>query len=67
MTRLVNAAAYDADAFRAFLATIMCLALPQEVLNRPDIRDAIELAGHKTPPPPPGPDRQRLPQLLAEG
>ena len=65
ITRLVNAAAYDPDAFRAFLATIMCLALPQEVLDRPDISDAIELTGHKTPPPPPGPDRQRLLQLLA--
>jgi 2-polyprenyl-6-methoxyphenol hydroxylase-like FAD-dependent oxidoreductase len=67
MTRLVNAAAHDPEAFRAFLATIMCLALPQEVFSRPDIRDAIELIGHKTPPPPPGPDRQRLLQLLAEG
>jgi 2-polyprenyl-6-methoxyphenol hydroxylase-like FAD-dependent oxidoreductase len=65
ITRLVNAAAYHPDAFRAFLATIMCLALPQEVLNRPDINDAIELTGRNTPPPPPGPDRQRLLQLLA--
>ena len=65
MTRLVNAAAYDPDAFRAFLATVMCLALPQEVLTRPDIRDTVERIGDKTPPPFPGPDRQRLLQLLS--
>ena len=65
MSRLVNAAAYDPGAFRALLATIMCLALPQEVLTRADIRDTVERIGDKTPPPFPGPDRQRLLQLLA--
>ena len=64
-TRLVNAAAYDPDAFRAFLATVMCLALPQDILARPDISDTVERIGDKTPPPFPGPDRQRLLQLLA--
>ena len=42
MSRLVNAAAYDPGAFRALLATIMCLPLPQEVLTRADIRDTVE-------------------------
>jgi flavin-dependent dehydrogenase len=65
MIRLASAAVYDPDAFRAFLATVMCLALPQDVLTRPEIRDTVERLGDKTPPPFPGPDRQRLLQLLA--
>jgi flavin-dependent dehydrogenase len=65
MNRLVNAAAYDPAAFRAFLATVMCLALPQDILTRPDIKDTLERIGDKTPPPFPGPDRQRLLQLLS--
>ncbi len=67
MSRLVNAAAYDPGAFRALLATIMCLALPQEVLTRADIRDTVERIGDKTAPPFPGPDRQGLLQLLGPG
>ena len=63
--RLVNASAWDPDAFRAFLAILMCLGLPEEVLGRSDIRDTIERIGGKTPPPLPGPDRERLRQLLA--
>ena len=65
MTRLVNAAAYDPGAFRGLLATVMCLALPQQVLARADIRDTLERIGDKVPPPFPGPDRQRLLRLLA--
>ena len=65
MIRLLNAAAWDPDAFRAFLATVTCLDLPQNVLTRPDIRDTLERIGDKTPPPFPGPDRPRLLQLLA--
>ena len=65
MTRLVNAAAWDPDAFRAFLATVLCLALPRDVLARPDISDTLERIGDKTPPPFPGPDRPRLLQLLS--
>ncbi len=63
--RLINAAAWDPAAFRAFLATMMCLALPQDVLARPDISDTLERIGDKTPHPFPGPDRPRLLQLLA--
>ena len=65
MTRLASAAAYDPGAFRAFLATVMCLALPQDVLTRPDIKDTVERFGDKTPPPFPGPDRPRLLRLLS--
>ena len=65
MSRLASAAAWDPGAFRAFLATVLCLALPQDVLPRPDIKDTLERIGDKTPPPLPGPDRQRLRQLLS--
>ena len=49
MSRLVNAARYDADAFRALLEILMCLALPQEVVQRPGIRDAVEQLGAQIP------------------
>jgi len=64
MSRLASAAAWDPAAFRAFLATVFCLALPQDVVTRPDIQDTLDRIGDKTPPPFPGPDRQRLLQLL---
>ena len=64
MTRLASAAAWDPDAFRAFLATVLCLELPPDVLTRPDIRDILERIGDKTPPPFPGPGWRRLLQLL---
>jgi hypothetical protein len=38
MTRLANCVPYDADAFRALLETVFCLALPQEVIQRPASR-----------------------------
>jgi 2-polyprenyl-6-methoxyphenol hydroxylase-like FAD-dependent oxidoreductase len=65
LSRLASAAPYDADIFRAFVETILCLALPQEVIQRPRVKDAIERLGHKAPPPAPGPDRQQLLKLLA--
>ncbi|HJQ47199.1 MAG TPA: hypothetical protein VJ870_12905, partial [Amycolatopsis sp.] len=47
------------------VATVLCLALPREVLARPLIRD--RLARHPGGPPPalPGPDRPQLLNLLA--
>ena len=63
-TRPANAAAYDPDAFRALVAPVMCLALPQDVLTRPDIQDILRLNGDRTPSPFPGPDRQQLIRLL---
>jgi hypothetical protein len=35
MTRLAAAASRDADAFRAFMETVLCPALPQDVIERP--------------------------------
>jgi 2-polyprenyl-6-methoxyphenol hydroxylase-like FAD-dependent oxidoreductase len=63
--RLAATAPYDADIFRAFLETVLCLALPQEVIDRPGIRDKLEQSGHRSPPQGPGPDRQQLLQLLS--
>jgi hypothetical protein len=64
MSRLATASAYDADAFRAFLETVMCLALPQEVFERPGLMDKIgQAAGQAASFP--GPDRRHLMQLLA--
>ncbi len=65
MSRLANSAPYDADAFRAFLETVFCLSLPQEVIQRPGIKGTIDRLGHQAPPPAPGPDRQQLLQLLS--
>ena len=47
------------------METAMCPALPQEVIQRPGIKDTIERLGPKTPPPAPGPDRPQLLQLLS--
>jgi hypothetical protein len=65
MGRIAIAAAYDADVFRAFLETVLCLALPQDVIERPGIKDKIEQTGRHIPPPAPGPDRRQLLQLLS--
>jgi 2-polyprenyl-6-methoxyphenol hydroxylase-like FAD-dependent oxidoreductase len=64
MSRLAAAAPYDADLFRALIETITCLALPQEVINRPGIRAKIEQSDRQASPAP-GPDRQQLLSLLA--
>jgi hypothetical protein len=65
MTRFVTAAAYDADVFRGLMETVLCVALPQEVLARPAIRSKVEALGDAELPPVPGPDRARLLELLA--
>ena len=65
MARLPVAATRDPDLFRPLLETVLCLALPQEVIERPGIRDKIDQAGHQPAPPPPGPDRRRLLQFLS--
>jgi flavin-dependent dehydrogenase len=64
MSRLAAAAPYDADLFRAFLQIFTCLALPQEVFQRPAIREKIEHSDHQAAPVP-GPDRQQLLDLLS--
>ena len=65
MARFVAAAAYDPDLFRGLIETVLCMALPQEVLERPGIRDKIEQYGDAEPPAMPGPDRGELLRLLA--
>jgi 2-polyprenyl-6-methoxyphenol hydroxylase-like FAD-dependent oxidoreductase len=65
MTSFLTAAGHDADVFRGLIETITCLALPQEVLARPEIREAIERFGDGAPTAFPGPDREQLLQLLA--
>jgi hypothetical protein len=39
MSRLAATAPYDADLFRAFLEVFTCLALPQDVFQRPGVRE----------------------------
>jgi flavin-dependent dehydrogenase len=65
MARLGVAAMSDPDAFRALLETVQCLALPQDVLERPDIRERVEQHRQTHPPRVPGPDREKLLHLLA--
>lgn len=65
MARFATAAGYNADAYRGLLETVMCLALPQEVLGRPGIKDKVETWGQHPSPPAPGPDREQLLRLLS--
>lgn len=63
-TRFLTAATQDADVWRAVIETVVCTALPQQVLARPGMRERIERNGTTDPPKPPGPDRTELLQLL---
>jgi 2-polyprenyl-6-methoxyphenol hydroxylase-like FAD-dependent oxidoreductase len=65
MRRLLAAARHDADAFRAVMQIVQCLALPQEVLGRPAVVAAVEAEGDDVAAPFPGPDRAALLRLLA--
>ncbi len=65
MDRFAAAAARDADVFRALLETMLCTALPVDVLARPGMREKIERWGSEPAPPTPGPDRTRLLELIA--
>jgi len=58
------AAGRDAEVLRGVLETVMCLALPKVVFQRPGIKERIEEADPVPPPPAPGPDRERLLELL---
>jgi hypothetical protein len=53
--RFLAAARTDADALRALLETVQCLALPHEVLARPAVECALAAVGDDPPPPFPGP------------
>jgi 2-polyprenyl-6-methoxyphenol hydroxylase-like FAD-dependent oxidoreductase len=65
MSRFRTAAGYDADVFRGLVETVLCLALPQEVIQRPGIKDKIDELGHSAPMRNPGPDREQLLRLLS--
>ncbi len=65
MARLLGAAMCDADVFRAMIETVVCTALPQEVLARPGFREKLERYGDLDPFRAPGPDRDELLTLLA--
>ncbi|MGH3920772.1 MAG: FAD-dependent oxidoreductase [Pseudonocardiaceae bacterium] len=65
MDRFMTAAGYDADVFRGLIETVLCLTLPQEVLERPGIKDKIGELGEGTRMRIPGPDRDQLLRLLS--
>jgi 2-polyprenyl-6-methoxyphenol hydroxylase-like FAD-dependent oxidoreductase len=63
--RLPIAATRDADVYRTFLEVVGCLTHPAEVFARPGLVDrVVELVDPKNVPPPPGPTRAELLQLL---
>ncbi len=64
LTRIGAAAGHDADVFRAFLETVLCLAPPQDVIARPGMKEKIGQSALGPPAAVPGPDRQQLLQLL---
>jgi 2-polyprenyl-6-methoxyphenol hydroxylase-like FAD-dependent oxidoreductase len=64
-TGLLTAAAYDADAYRALLETVTCLATPDEVLARPGMAERLAAHAGESPPVPLGPDRCQLLELLS--
>ena len=59
-----GATAHDADVFRGMLETMMCLALPQEVVARPGFMEKVMAVG-AAPMPIPGPDRAALLDLVS--
>jgi 2-polyprenyl-6-methoxyphenol hydroxylase-like FAD-dependent oxidoreductase len=62
--RLAAVGPYDPDLLRGLLETVECLALPQEVLQRPGVEEKIERLRDVEPVPFPGPDREQLLSLL---
>jgi 2-polyprenyl-6-methoxyphenol hydroxylase-like FAD-dependent oxidoreductase len=60
-----TAMVHDADVFRGFLETLMCLAFPPEVLARPGFADKIDAVADKPGLPLPAPTRAELLTLLS--
>jgi hypothetical protein len=57
---------HDADAFRAGMEIIGCLAPPEEVLSRPGFADHVRaVAAGRVPAGTMGPDRDELLRLVA--
>jgi 2-polyprenyl-6-methoxyphenol hydroxylase-like FAD-dependent oxidoreductase len=51
VSRLLAAASHDPDVVRAMLETVLCVALPQEVMARPYVAAKMaEFEGHALPP-----------------
>jgi flavin-dependent dehydrogenase len=65
MSRLLVASSRDGEVFRALIEIMTGLALPAEVLSRPDVAARIEEHGDGEPGRLPGPDREQLLALLA--
>ena len=61
----VAAAFHDADVFRALIETVICVALPQEVMARPHVAAKMAEMRGAAPPPDPVMERDRLLELLA--
>src|SRR5215468_8544576 len=62
--QLIAAAGSDADAFRALIETVECLALPQDVFQRPGMIEKLERYAGEQAAAAPGPDRKQLLSLL---
>jgi 2-polyprenyl-6-methoxyphenol hydroxylase-like FAD-dependent oxidoreductase len=65
MSTFAAAARYDADLFRALFEIVACVALPQEVMARPQIATKIAAFDGRAPQPDLVIDRDRLATLLA--
>ena len=65
VARFVSAAMVDGDVFRAMMETVLCLSTPQQVLARPEIAAKVAELGTESMFQMPGPDRNRLVELLA--
>jgi 2-polyprenyl-6-methoxyphenol hydroxylase-like FAD-dependent oxidoreductase len=61
---LIKAACHDADVFRAMLETVLCVALPQDVMARPYVAAKMAEFERHALPPDRGIDRDQLMNLL---
>ena len=61
---LISAVRDDPEAARGWLDIFGCLALPNEVLGRPGMRDRLSAYMGRPMAPPPGPTRDELLALL---
>jgi 2-polyprenyl-6-methoxyphenol hydroxylase-like FAD-dependent oxidoreductase len=65
MSTFFAAAIQDADVFRALMETVLCVALPQEVMTRPYVAAKMDEVRGQSPTPGPVVDRERLLALIA--